>query len=339
MPEAGYSPTESRRMAAVRRLGLLGTPAEERFDRITRLARHVFGVPMVVIDIVGEKLAWLKSVQGFDGLEGLRCDSYCHHAVLDDEAMLVRDARVDPRVSDTAFANTWVFYAGVPLHFEGERVGVFCIGDNQPRDIDAKTTTLLRDMAAMVEQELQVARMSESQLALARSNEELQMKANIDVLTRIWNRRAIMEIAESERRKAKATTTISALLIDIDRFKNINDTKGHPAGDEVLRVVGQRLRAAIRTEDSVGRYGGEEFLVLMTDVELDEVLRMAERIRTNLASAPVEFEQHAIELTCSVGVAIGGIGEQIDSLISRADQALYRAKAKGRNCVEFESTG
>jgi diguanylate cyclase (GGDEF)-like protein len=337
VPEAPYAPTENQRLAAVRRLGLLGTPAEERFDRITRLARRLFDVPMAVIDIVGEKLAWLKSVQGMDGFEGLRCDSYCHHTVLDDEVFLVRDARVDPRVHDSAFAQTWVFYAGVPLHFEGQRVGVCCIGDSKPRELDAEAISLLRDLAAMAEQEFQFARMSETQMALARANEELQMKANVDVLTRIWNRRAILEIAESERLRAGATSTIAALLIDIDHFKTINDHYGHAAGDEVLRVSAERLRASIRPADAVGRFGGEEFLVVMADVEPGDAPHMAERIRKNLAQAPIRFEDHSIGWTCSVGCAVGAADDPVDTLLRRADRALYRAKSGGRNRVEAEA--
>ena len=313
---------------------MLGTPAEERFDSITRLARRLFDVPMAVIDIVGEKLAWLKSAQGFDGFEGIRCDSYCHHTVLTDETFIVRDARTDPRVHDSGFANTWVFYAGVPLRFEGERVGVLCIGDTKPRDFDADADRSLRDLAMMAQQELQVARLSETQLALARANDELQMKANVDVLTRLWNRGAIFEIAETERLKANGTAQLAALLIDIDHFKSINDTFGHPAGDEVLRECAQRLRASIRAEDAVGRVGGEEFLVLMADAQSEDVAGVAERIRAKQAESPVEFEQHSITFTCSVGYAIGAATDPIDPLVSLADQALYRAKSNGRNRVE-----
>nr|WP_269199403.1 sensor domain-containing diguanylate cyclase [Mycobacterium colombiense] len=321
-------------MTAVRRVDLLGTPAEERFDRITRLARRLFDVPMAVIDIVGEKLAWLKSAQGFDGFEGPRCDSYCHHTVLDDEIFVVRDARTDPRVCDSGFANTWVFYVGVSLSFEGERVGVLCIGDTEPRDFDPDAHRSLRDLAAMAEQELQVARMSETQLALARVNDELQMKANVDVLTRLWNRRAVFEIAETERLRADDGAQLAALLIDLDHFKAVNDTYGHPAGDEVLRVSAERLRASIRSVDAVGRIGGEEFLVLVTDAESDDVAAMAERIRATQADTPVRFGQHSIPVTCSVGYAIAAAGESVDGLVSRADEALYRAKSNGRNRVE-----
>jgi len=334
MPEAAYPPTEDQRLAAVRRLGLLGTPAEERFDRITRLATRLFDVPMAVIDVVGEKVAWLKSAQGFDGFEGMRRDSYCHHTVLDDETFIVRDARTDPRVHDSGFANTWVFYAGVPLWFEGERVGVFCIGDTKPRDFDADADRSLRDLAVMAERELQVARLSATQLALARVNDELRMMANVDVLTRLWNRRAIFEIAEAERLRANGTARLAALLVDIDHFKSINDTFGHAAGDEVLRASAQGLRASIRSVDAVGRIGGEEFLVLVTDAQSEDVAGIAERIRANQAKTPIQFDQHSISITCSVGYAIAAASDPIDGLLRRADQALYRAKSNGRNGVE-----
>src|SRR5215469_4004048 len=175
MPAAPIPPHELRRLAAVQKLRLLGTPAEERFDKITRLARRIFDVPMACLDIVGEKLAWLKSVQGFDGIEGLRKDSYCHHTVLADGVCVVPDARNDPRVSDSSFADTWVFYAGVPLYFDGERVGVLCIGDTSPRVFEAEQLEALCDLAALAERELHIAALSEAQIALALSFEELEM--------------------------------------------------------------------------------------------------------------------------------------------------------------------
>ena len=119
------------------RVRLLGTPAEERFDKITRLARRLFGVPMACIDIVGERLAWLKSVQGFDGILGLRKDSYCHYTVLGEDGCVVVDARKDPRVWVSSHADMWVFYAGVPLQFDGQAIGVLCIGDTSPREFDS----------------------------------------------------------------------------------------------------------------------------------------------------------------------------------------------------------
>jgi len=327
-----------RRLAAVQKVRLLGTPAEERFDKITRLARRIFGVPMACLDIVGEKIAWLKSVQGFDGIEGLRKDSYCHHTVLDDEVCVILDARIDPRVHDSGFAETWVFYAGVPLRFDGERIGVLCIGDHQPREFDAEHLGALSDLAALAERELQIAALSEAQVALALSNEELEMKARIDVLTHVWNRGAILELVAAERQRAAAGDSTAILLIDIDHFKSINDTAGHPAGDEVLRMVASKLRAGVRPMDAVGRYGGDEFLALLPESGVEGAAHAGERICRAIAGTPIQYGQEKIPVTCSIGCAAAEdvASGDVNALIHRADRALYRAKLSGRNRVEIE---
>jgi diguanylate cyclase (GGDEF)-like protein len=337
MPAAPSSPNELRRLAAVQKLRLLGTPAEERFDKITRLARRMFDVPMACLDIVGEKLAWLKSVQGFDGIVGLRKDSYCHHTVLDEGLCVVSDARSDPRVHDSAFADTWVFYAGVPLHFEGERIGVLCIGDYKTREFEAEHLEALSDLAALAERELQIAALSEAQIALALSNEELEMKARIDVLTHVWNRGALLEIVAAERSRGAANASTAILMIDIDRFKEINDTWGHMAGDEVLRVVASRLRAAIRPMDAVGRFGGEEFMAVLPDTGIDGAVQASERIRHAIERTPVPFGEQIIPVTCSVGCTApcNASQEEVPAILERADHALYRAKQTGRNRVEM----
>lgn len=338
MPAAPVPPHELRRLAAVQRVRLLGTPAEERFDKITRLARRLFDVPMACLDIVGEKLAWLKSVQGFDGIVGLRKDSYCHHTVLEDGVCVVRDARKDPRVSDSDFADTWVFYAGVPLHFDGERIGVLCIGDNKPRHFDGEHLEALSDLAMLAERELQVAMLSETQIALALSNEELEMKARIDVLTHLWNRGAILEIMTAEQSRTSAGSPTAILMIDIDHFKTVNDTLGHLAGDAVLRAVAARLRAGIRPLDAIGRYGGDEFLAVLPETSIEGAIQAARRICPAVSRWPVPFGQDQIPVTCSIGCAAScDASSDVNALIQRADSALYRAKCAGRNRVEIEA--
>lgn len=337
MPAAPYPPHELRRLAAVQKVRLLGTPAEERFDKITRLARRMFDVPMACLDIVGEKVAWLKSVQGFDGLIGLRKDSYCHHTVLDDGVCVVSDARCDPRVFDSALADFWVFYAGVPLHFDGERIGVLCIGDTKTREFKDEHLEALADLAALAERELQIAALSEAQVALALSNEELEMKARIDVLTHLWNRGALLEIVAAERARGAADAETAILMIDIDRFKETNDTWGHMAGDEVLRVVASRLRAAVRPMDAVGRFGGEEFMAVLPNTGIEGAAHVSERIRSAIERTPVPFGEQGISVTCSIGCTAPSNASQdeVQAILERADRALYRAKQSGRNRVEM----
>jgi diguanylate cyclase (GGDEF)-like protein len=269
----------------------------------------------------------------------LRKDSYCHHTVLKDGICLVLDAHTDPRVHDSAFADIWVFYAGVPLHFDGERIGVLCIGDNTPREFDSEQLAALSDLAELAERELEVAALSEAQFALAASNEELEMKARIDVLTHVWNRGAILELAAAERASAAAAAVTAVLMIDIDHFKRINDTFGHPAGDEVLRVIASRLRAGIRIRDAVGRYGGEEFIVVLPEAGIEAAIQIGERICRAISMTPVPFEEHFISVTCSVGCAASfdNSSDDVNTLIARADRALYQAKSSGRNRVEMQA--
>jgi diguanylate cyclase (GGDEF)-like protein len=337
MPEAALSTREVRRLAAVQKLRLLGTPAEERFDRITRLAQRVFDVPMACLDIVGEKLAWLKSVQGFDAIEGLRKDSYCHHTVLNDKICVIRDARVDPRVHDSAFADSWVFYAGVPLRFDGERIGVLCIGDFKPRDYDVEGLDALCDLADLAERELQIAALSESQISLALNNDELEMKSRIDVVTHLWNQSAILDIAAAEAKRASTGSSMAVLMIDIDYFENINHSFGHLVGDEVLRVVAARLRAAVRPQDAVGRYGAEEFLVVLSEAGMEGAAETAERIRDGISRRLIQSGEHKIQVTCSVGCSAfcHQTADGVKPMIERAGRGLYRAKLSGRNRVEI----
>jgi len=168
--------------------------------------------------------------------------------------------------------------------------------------------------------------------------EEYRFRATHDSLTGIWNRAAIFDVLKRELLRAQREGTfVGVLLADLDFFKKINDVYGHLAGDAVLREVAQRINAAVRTYDAVGRYGGEEFLVVLSACE-EEPLRHAERIRELVSAEPVVTREGAITVTLSLGAAISG-GEllEIEDLLRAADAALYRAKRAGRNRVEAAS--
>lgn len=123
------------------------------------------------------------------------------------------------------------------------------------------------------------------------------------------------------------------MLFDIDHFKQINDRYGHAVGDDVLVAFSRRVEALLRQEDVLGRYGGEEFLLLLPMIDLSAALQLAERIRCALADSPVQLKSGEVTVTASFGVAQLERGEEADDWLIRVDQALYRAKEHGRNCV------
>ena len=167
----------------------------------------------------------------------------------------------------------------------------------------------------------------------------LKEMARNDALTGIFNRRHFMELAAIQTsRAARANVDCFAIMFDLDHFKSVNDTYGHLAGDKVLKETAERVKRNIRPYDILGRYGGEEFIILMSDVKeikKENVLNAAERIRLAISSAPVEFEGVEIPITASFGVAYAAPKNDINTAIKYADEALYVAKENGRNRVEF----
>lgn len=164
----------------------------------------------------------------------------------------------------------------------------------------------------------------------------LKHQASHDTLTGLWNRGQIHAQLDADLHQAGRTgRPLSVVMADIDHFKQVNDHHGHAAGDDVLREVARRIRSTLRTSDEVSRYGGEEFLLLLPDTPFPEARAIAERVRTAVAEPPIVTRNADLTVTVSLGVACTtDVGLARDALIAAADQALYRAKAAGRNRVE-----
>ncbi|HZB96400.1 MAG TPA: GAF domain-containing protein, partial [Herpetosiphonaceae bacterium] len=174
MVKAQLPADEAQRLAALRALKILDTPAEERFDRITRLAQRLFDVPIVLITLIDADRQWVKSCHGVSRSETSRDGSFCAHAILGDDTLVIPDAQVDPRFAD----NPWVtgephmrFYAGHPLSDpSGHKLGTLCIVDRRPRTLSEDDLAALRDLASLVEHELNRVELGEA-LAIQRESE------------------------------------------------------------------------------------------------------------------------------------------------------------------------
>ncbi len=183
-------------------------------------------------------------------------------------------------------------------------------------------------------------RIIELQEELIATREELRVQATRDFLTGVWNRGMIMrKVHEEIDRASRKGEAIGIVMCDIDHFKQINDTHGHPAGDAVLVEVSRRMQDAIRSYDSLGRFGGEEFLVVCPTTDATGILQLGERLRDVVAATPVEADGQRIPVTISLGVTAHDCSKtcEIDRFVSEADAALYAAKRNGRNRVEISS--
>jgi two-component system cell cycle response regulator len=216
-------------------------------------------------------------------------------------------------------------FASFPIETSGRLTGLLVLGGRAVDKLDAEGRVFLGQLANQAHIVMENSRLFE----------RVQNLAIRDSLTGIFNHRHTVELLALEvERAGRYLGRVSVLMLDVDHFKRINDEHGHLAGDAVLRDVARLLKDTLRTVDSVGRYGGEEFLVLLPQTPPDEALQTAERIRQQIAQHAFRAGRRELHVTVSVGVASLPSGEgSAEALIREADQALYRAKEQGRNRV------
>jgi len=173
---------------------------------------------------------------------------------------------------------------------------------------------------------------------LVEAREQMRFKATHDALTSIWNRGVILDLLGRELVRSQRETGCTIVLLgDVDHFKSINDTFGHPVGDEVLQEIARRLILAIRSYDFVGRYGGEEFLMVLNNCKPQFAEARADEIRKTISSRPIQTLKGALQVTMSFGLLLSqdwGV-RPVEELLHEVDAALYAAKAAGRNCVRL----
>jgi diguanylate cyclase (GGDEF)-like protein/PAS domain S-box-containing protein len=461
---------EAQRLAALRSYSILDTEPEPAFDRITAIASRVLGVPIALVSLIDSERQWFKAKVGLEGNQTPREDSFCAHAIMLDEPMIVPDAERDRRFVENPFvtgAPKVRFYAGAPLQSpSGHNLGTLCAIDAVPREFSPEQVETLRDLAFLVVEQLELrsalrsqamaqtalsvaeaqlrrhfrmlngivdgagggiavvdaqlrpiivnpagqailglsaavrggevwtgldgalrtdgsrARMDADELPIARAlrgqdsdHVELLMPrekgdvwlsvtgrplrddvggvcgaivtfnditklreaqasvaamAMTDELTGLPNRRAFGQLLSRLVAEGQRGRNFALVMVDIDHFKQINDSYGHPCGDRVLVVVGHKLARRVRRTDFAGRFGGEEFCILYTDVDESVALRLAEELRVSISGI---VDPRPVTASFGVCVSAGAQRPNEEELIRMADTALYRAKHLGRNRV------
>jgi diguanylate cyclase (GGDEF)-like protein len=329
-------PREAERLSALKRYGVLDTPAEDDFDLLTEIAAALCGAPYSFVVLVDEDRAWIKSAHGMrGGFERARDEDYCSWTILERDGLHVNDLRADPRMAELTATRELGFrmYSGVNLQTgDGLHIGTLCVLDTRPRELTPHQRTLLRRLARQV---MSLIELRAAQRDLRASVEKLDRLAHEDELTGLLNRRALLRSIEAEAaRRQRYGGALSLVLLDIDHFKAINDRFGHPVGDAVLRRIGRCLQQHVRCVDIAGRYGGEEFLIALPQTGLDGARALAEALRERLGA--LTHDEGPQRVSASLGVAEVH-GDEVFDALARADRALYAAKAQGRDRVVVSS--
>jgi diguanylate cyclase (GGDEF)-like protein len=310
---------EESRIRALERLEVLDTDLEAPFENIISLIEQVMQVPICAVSFVDRNRQWFKAQRGLDVGETPRNISFCTHAIQQSKPLIIRNAledlrfRTSPLVVGAPFIRS---YAGIPLKvLEGYCIGSLCAIDTKPRDFQEHEITILEHFAKLVVSEL-----------------ELRLIASTDHLTGALTRRAWSEGAKVEMNRAlRYKRPLSLAVLDIDKFKLINDTYGHSAGDAVIKTIAGLCMENMRKSDFFGRLGGEEFALLMPETDGNEALSVMERMRWLITDTAVNVGED-VNITASIGVTqLGESEKQLDTFLERADKALYQAKKTGRN--------
>ncbi len=319
MMEPAQARDERRRLATLRALDLLDTEAEERFDRVTRLAKRMFGVEIALVSLVDEDRQWFKSKQGLCATQTPRNISFCGHAILGTDVLVIEDAASDVRFHDNPLVveePSIRFYAGAPLRApNGSMLGTLCIIDPAPKRFTEDDARDLADLAGMVEREIAAVQL-----------------ATIDELTGLTNRRGFNVIAQHVtalcRRMGKRC---SLMYFDLNGFKGINDNLGHVVGDHALSGFSELLLHTFRDSDVIARLGGDEFCVLMSGSAINDAQPPLDR----LAKAVADYNANP-EVPYDLDYSVGMVDydpqrdASLESVMRQADEQMYKDKRSPR---------
>jgi diguanylate cyclase (GGDEF)-like protein len=282
---------------------------------------------MAAVSLIDAHRQWFKSAVGITATETVRHISFCTHTIKARAPMVIENAALDPRFAANPLVVGEPFiasYLGVPLETpDGYNIGALCGIDRVPRQFSAAQIEIMKSFAALVVDEL-----------------ELRNLVRFDQLTGAVSRRAFLaEVDKALARFARHGSGGAVISFDLDHFKAINDTHGHPAGDAVLRAVGQCCTSLTRVGDCFGRLGGEEFAILLPDANVDAALETAERVRQCIEAMEIHYNR-PIRVTASFGIGLlDRAHPSAEAVFAHADRGLYEAKHGGRNrcCLHLRS--
>jgi len=313
--------SESQRLQALSELEVLDTPAEARFDRLTRLACRLLRSPFAMVSLIDQDRQWFKAAHGHLVAHSPRGASFCNETIQREEPLIVPDALVDERFFELpAVQHMGVrFYAGIPIRsLDGEAVGTFCVLDNRPRQLEAEDLAALKDLAACAESEIQRVTICQSERELLAEMDQFRRQASTDEITRCWNQSSILQLLERERTARQAT--LSLCLVVLQNVAGLNQKMGAQTGDLVLREAADRLRGAIHPGELLGRLRGPRFLVI-SHAPLARLEAYGNSLLQSLTSAPVAVQGQFIPVIATMGIVpTRNPSEPTEAALARAEK-------------------
>lgn len=309
------------------------------FEQLARIGGHLFDVDVCVVLLPGQP-HWMRMIGGLLENEGDLPQRLFgqYSAILIPDTFALASLRGNSLVSKDPGIR---FVAHTRLiASDGKSTLDIFLGDREPRTWTDERSSLFGDFLAICNEVLNNGLQERGMLDLMHENKQLRRLATVDYLTGLWNRNSILDILDRELERCfRERLPISIIVADLDHFKTVNDQHGHLAGDAVLEEVGRRLRCAIRTYDAVGRIGGEEFLIVMSNCDELVAATVAQRIHDVIRSNSMPAGETRVSVTVSQGL-VTYAGEKRMSpvdLFDKADKALYLAKSKGRDGIQRDT--
>lgn len=319
-----------------------GFGIHQQILRIRRIGKRLFGVSSCFVSIADFMVGATESERSMESIEAAFVDGLPTSQVL----YVANDTRIDTSLRQHRLvvgAPYIRFYAAQPIMDAlNQVVGSVCLVDYAPRTFSHEDGLLLADLAFLFERELRLNSASATQLDLIKKNRNLLRESLTDPLIGTWNRAAITRSLSVEMVNCRqARKHLSMIFVDLDHFRNINEEHGRPIGDTLLLKVASRLRSCIRPHDALGRYDGNQFMVVLPGTSHLISLAVAERMRLAIMAHPESIGAAKLYLTVSAGTASTDMfpAATAEELINRAEKALVAAKKAGRNCVVQASPG
>lgn len=338
MVEAAFPHNENARIDFIKSLNILDTPAEERFNRITRIACQLLNVPISLVSIVDQKRQWFKSSEGLSVSETPREYAFCAHAIHGDMPLIVEDATRDSRFCDNPLVTGTPnirFYAGFPLTFAGDiRIGTLCAIGTEPRTLTPHEIRIMADLRAMVEAEMKSVLLSQTTLELIQENSESERAVLIDPITRLWNKDGVSQLLWREMDFAARNNNKTGLaLVDIDNFARFAQDKDPLAGHAPLQFTAKKLLSSLRPYDIIGRWQDDAFMLILPNTDGEAMAGLLAHIKNSFKMIPLYCDDRFDYLTLSIGATIiqPDITLPIEDRLTDVTDNLRKAQKLGGN--------